>query len=89
MPEVIYILCGLCSALCAALLLRGYFRSRSVLLMWASISFTFLCLNNIALIFDRVVFPEPEVDLSMLRNILGLAAVSTMLVGYIWSSEMK
>ena len=74
MALLVYTLCALTSAACAALLWRGYQRSRSRLLLWSALCFVGFCLNNLLLIVDvRVV---PETDLSAWRSLpaaLGLA----------------
>lgn len=49
MAAVIYSLCAITGALCACLLTRAYLRLRSRLLLWSSICFAGLALNNIAL----------------------------------------
>ncbi len=83
----VYILCFLTSAICAWLLGRSFIRSRSTLLLWSSICFIFLALNNLALVLDLVVWPSPEVDLRLPRLLLALAACCSMLFGFIWRVE--
>ena len=39
MSEIVYLLCAATSALCAALLVRSYRRSRSRLLLWSCLCF--------------------------------------------------
>ena len=55
MAETVYALCALTSLACAALLLRGYVRSRVRLLLWSGLCFAFLFLNNVLLFVDKVV----------------------------------
>jgi hypothetical protein len=86
MAELVYLLCALTSALCAALLLRSYFRSRTRLLVWSSLAFVGLALNNVLLFVDLVLLPD-TVDLSLLRNFLALAALSLLVFGLIWDAE--
>ncbi len=83
----VYILCFLTSATCAWLLGRSYVASRTGLLLWSSICFIFLALNNLALVLDLVVWPSPEVDLRLPRLLLALAAACSMLFGFIWRVE--
>lgn len=83
-PTVVYILCFLTSAACAWLLGRSYRRNGSGLLLWSSICFVFLALNNLALVLDLVVIPG--VDLRLLRLVLALAAVVSLLWGFIWKA---
>ena len=86
MAELVYLLCALTSALCAALLLRSYFRSRTRLLVWSSLAFVGLALNNALLFVDLVLLPT-TFDLSLLRNAVALAALSALVFGLIWDAE--
>ena len=86
-PAAVYILCFLTSASCAALLGRSYGRSKAPLLLWSSISFVFLALNNLMLVLDLVVWPSPELDLRLPRLLLALAASCTLLFGFIYRIE--
>jgi hypothetical protein len=86
MAEAVYLLCALTSAACAFLLLRSYFRSRSRLLVWSSLAFVGLAINNALLFVDLVLIPE-GVDLSVARSITGLAALMVLAYGLIWEAE--
>jgi hypothetical protein len=86
-PTAVYILCFLTSAACAWLLGRSYRRSRTPLLLWSSICFVFLSLNNLLLVLDLVVWPSPEVDLRLPRLLLALAASCSLLFGFIYRIE--
>jgi hypothetical protein len=86
-PTAVYILCFLTSAACAWLLGRSYAVNRTRLLLWSSICFVFLALNNLALVLDLVVWPSPEVDLRLPRLLLALAAVASLLFGFVWRVE--
>lgn len=83
-PAVVYVLCFLTSAACAWLLGRSYRQTGTGLLLWSSVCFAFLALNNLVLVFDLVVWPSPEVDLRLPRLLLALAACSALLFGFIW-----
>jgi len=52
---------------------------------WIAISFAFLALNNLLLVFDLVVWPE--VDLRLPRLLLALAASCSLLFGFIYRVE--
>ena len=80
MPEVVYSLCFAMSVLCAVLLVRSYRARRSSILMWSSLCFVGLALNNLVLVIDLVVVPT-AVDLSLVRQGLALLALLTMVVG--------
>ena len=82
MAAVIYSLCAITSALCAYLLIRAYIGTSSRLLLWSSICFAGLTLNNVALWLDKVVFPAT--DLTIVRTSIGLLATLVLLYGLIW-----
>jgi hypothetical protein len=86
-PGAVYILCFLTSAACAWLLGRSYRKSRTPLLLWSSVCFVFLALNNLVLVFDLVVWPAPEVDLRLPRLLLALAASCSLLFGFVCKIE--
>jgi hypothetical protein len=85
MPEAVYLLCAATSATCAVLLLRGYRRHRTRLLLWSSLCFVLLAFNNALLFIDLIV--APSVDLSVWRGVTALAGVSVLLFGLIWESR--
>jgi len=82
MAAVIYSLCAITSALCAWLLVRAYRGTSSRLLLWSSLCFAGLTLNNVALWLDKLVFPAT--DLTILRTSIGLLATLVLLYGLIW-----
>jgi hypothetical protein len=86
MAETVYILCALTSIAGAALLLRGYARSRTRLLLWSSLCFVGLALNNVLLFLDKVVFPNGP-DLTLYRSLTALAALLVLVYGLIWDSD--
>jgi hypothetical protein len=86
MAETVYILCALTSIACAALLLRGYARSRTRLLLWSSLCFVGLALNNVLLFLDKVVFAHGP-DLTLYRSLTALAALLVLVYGLIWDSD--
>jgi hypothetical protein len=85
MAEAVYLLCGITSATCAALLFKGYRANPTSLLLYASISFVGFALNNALLFIDLVVVPE--VDLSVLRSSVALAAMLVLLYGLIFETQ--
>ena len=88
-PAVVYILCFLTSAACAWLLGRSYRSNGSGLLLWSSVCFVFLALNNLALVLDLVVWPSPAVDLRLPRLLLALAAAVSLIWGFVWEVEER
>lgn len=88
-PTAVYILCFLTSLACAWLLGRSYLVNRTRFLLWSSICFVFLSLNNLALVLDLVVWPSPEVDLRLPRLLLALAAAVSLIWGFVWEVEER
>lgn len=86
MAEIVYALCALTSAACAVLLVRGWLHNRSRLLLWSSLCFVGLALNNVLLFVDLVLTP-PELDLSLLRAATALVAMLLLVVGLVWESR--
>jgi hypothetical protein len=84
-PELegaVYILCAATALACAVLLLRGYRRSRTRLLLWCGLCFLALSAENVVLFFDFVVYQD--VNLLALRRGFALVGVSVLLYGLIW-----
>jgi hypothetical protein len=84
MADIVYVLCAATSLACAALLWRGYRRSRARLLLWSSLCFVGLFLNNVMLIVD--VDLVPTTDLAVWRALPALAGVLLLLFGLVWES---
>jgi hypothetical protein len=84
-PAVVYLLCLLTSGVCAGLLARGYFRNRTPILLWSAACFALLAINNLLVVLDILVFPD--IDLSLPRNLCNLAAVGTLLYGFVWEFD--
>jgi hypothetical protein len=82
MAEPVYVLCALTSILCALLLVRSWQRNRAPILLWSSLCFIGLAVNNVLLLTDLVFVPE--VDLSVVRAVTALCAVSVLVIGLIW-----
>lgn len=85
MPELVYVLCALTSVLCAGLLLRSYRANRSRLLLWSTLCFVGLAINNILLFVDIVLVPQ--VDLRWLRSGSAFIAMILLTIGLIWESR--
>ena len=64
---------------------RSYWRNGTRLLLWSAVCFVFLALNNLALVLDLVVWPEAA-DLRLLRISLALAAVVSLIWGFVWET---
>ncbi|HZW13401.1 MAG TPA: DUF5985 family protein [Noviherbaspirillum sp.] len=81
MAAVVYILCALTAFACAWLLLRSYFRQRHRLLLWSGLCFSGMFLNNLLLVFDRLIFAAG--DLATWRMATALVALLPLLYGLI------
>lgn len=85
MAAIIYGLCSLAALLCTVMLFQAYRRSRSRLLLWSSLAFAGLTLNNLLLVVDKILLPM--VDLSELRHSAALIAMVLLLCGLIWEAQ--
>ena len=85
MAEAVYALCALTSILCAALLGRAYARTRTHLLLWSTLCFVGLAINNVLLFVDLVLLPD--VDLRLVRIGSALSALGLLVYGLIRESR--
>jgi hypothetical protein len=85
MAETVYILCALASVTFAALLIRKYRQAKERLLLWTSLCFIGLALNNILLYVDLIVVEE--LDLAAWRGGVALGAMALLLYGLVWESR--
>jgi Family of unknown function (DUF5985) len=81
----VYVLCTVAALACAALLWRGYRRNRVRLLLWSSICFLALSLENAILFIDRVM--TPHIDLAAVRLLAALLGIAALLYGLIWEDR--
>jgi biotin transporter BioY len=87
MAEIVYILCAAASLLCAVLLQRAWRSTRAPVLFWSMVCFVGLAANNLLLVVDLVVMPN--LDLSYVRSLVGLASISALVYGLIWDVEAR
>lgn len=85
LASLVYLLGALVTALCAVLLLRGYARSRSRLLLWSGLCFAGLTVSNGLLFADLRVFPD--INLYMWRLGTAAAAMLLLVYGLVFESE--
>jgi len=86
--EAIYILCAVTSIVCAVLLLRAYLQTKARLLLWSSLCFAALMLNNLMLFIDKVIFPETDMpNLLIARSVTALVGLLLLMFGLIWDAE--
>jgi Family of unknown function (DUF5985) len=81
----VYVLCTVAALACAVLLWRGYRRNRVRLLLWSSVCFLALSLENAILFIDRVL--TPDVDLAAVRLSAALLGIAALLYGLIWEDR--
>jgi hypothetical protein len=81
----VYLLCTVTSVLCLALLVRGYRRSKVRLLLWSSLCFVALALNNLFLFLDVIILPDT--NLIIARHLSTLLALTVLLYGFIWEVD--
>jgi hypothetical protein len=84
MAQLVYILCFLTSLTCALLLLRAYAQKRTKFLLWSSLCFVCLAVNNILLVIDVLILTEQ--DFFIVRSVPALAGLCLLLYGLIWES---
>jgi hypothetical protein len=85
MGPLIYSLCALTSLACCLLLWRAHATSGARLLFWSAACFALFTVNNVLLVFDKVVFPE--LDLQVWRLLAALSGSCLLLFGLIWEEE--
>lgn len=85
MAPLIYLLCALTAFACAWMLLRSYSQHHHRLLLWSGLCFAGMFVNNLLLVFDKLILPQ--IDLSIPRVLVGLVAFLLLLYGLIWESE--
>ncbi|HEY1379205.1 MAG TPA: DUF5985 family protein [Gemmataceae bacterium] len=85
MEGAVYLLCAATALAGGVLLLRGYGRSRTRLLLWCGLCFLALALENVILFVDRELLPET--DLTAERTAVALAGVLLLLYGLVWETE--
>lgn len=85
MALIIYSLCSWTSFICLWMLLKSYFLTKSKILLWSSLCFSGLFINNILLIIDG--FTGPKINLLTLRSTISLISFMFLLFGLIWEEE--
>jgi hypothetical protein len=82
---LVYAMCSGAAALSTVLLLRGYLRTRTRLLLWSTFCFAALTANNVLVILDLVILPH--VDLFIWRTVAALVGVIALLWGLLWEGR--
>jgi hypothetical protein len=91
MAEAVYILCTVTGLACAALLIRGYLRSRTRFLLWSSLCFVALTINNVLLLLDKVILTHQTtlfgVEFALLRAAVAAVGFALLMYGLVWDAE--
>lgn len=81
MDALVYTLCTATTLACAILLYRGYRASRANLLLWSSVFFALITVENALLLADLIA--GPSVDLALVRISIALLGVSVLIIAMI------
>lgn len=87
LPDLVYLLCFVASAICASLLVRQYRMMQTPVLLWSAACFVFLAISNLLVVVDQLFLAE--VSLRPARLVLTLMAVCVLLFGFIWEAERE
>ena len=82
---LLYLVAVLTCLTCTVLLFRGYRASGVRLLLWSTLCFVFLTLNNLLLFFDLPVFTE--MDLRPYRLAAALVGLAFLVYGFLFETE--
>ena len=82
---VLFLLAALTCVACTVLLYRGWRRTGQRLLLWSTLCFVLLSVNNLLLLVDLPLFTE--MDLRPYRLAAALAGLGFLLYGFIWEAE--
>lgn len=85
MALLINLLGALTVFICALLLLRGYARTRTRLLLWSGACFAGLTLANILLLVDLTL--APQVSLYTLRLAVAAGSMLLLMYGLVFESD--
>ena len=86
MGAEIYFLCALTAMACFALLWRSWRATRAALLFWSALCFAGLSASNVLLVIDKLVLAD-DVDLTVPRLCITLAALLLLLFGLVWGDD--
>jgi hypothetical protein len=85
MATAVYVLCGLTATVCAGLLLRTWFATRTNLLLWAGICFVGLAINNVVLFVDKALVTDTS--LATWRTVPQFAGLAIFALGLVWEAS--
>ena len=86
LASLVYLLGAVVTATSCVLLLRGFARSRSRLLLWSGLCFAGLTVSHVLLFVDLVLLPDDH-SLYMWRLSSAAAGMMLLLYGLVFESE--
>ncbi len=87
LASAVYLLCAIASLFCTVLLFSTYAKERTPLLLWSTLCFVGLAINNLLLFTDLTIMTQ--VDLRLPRVISALASIAVLLYGFVWEAGHK
>jgi len=85
LAPAVYVLGFLVTLTCGFLLSRAYAAVRKRLLLWSAICFFGLAVTNLLVFIDLVLLPQ--VDLYLVRLLVGTGSMLILLYGLIWEGQ--
>lgn len=82
LAAIVYILCATTSLICSILLMRAYAHNRMRLLLWSSICFICIVINNLWLVADLILVQS--IDFSLVRLLSMLVGLCILIYGLVW-----
>ena len=83
---LISLLCMATSTVCFVLLVLGYRRARTPLLLWSALCFAGFAVNNLLLFLDQEMIWS-ALDLRPWRAATMIGSLAILVFGFIWKSE--
>ena len=80
----LYLLAVLTCLTCTTLLGREYLKTRARVLLWSTLCFICLSVNNVLLFADLVIYPDQ--DLRLVRVLASLTGMLFLLYGF-WEAD--
>ncbi len=87
LASAVYLLCAIASLFCTVLLFSTYAKERTPLLLWSTLCFVGLAINNLLLFTDLTILTQ--IDLRLPRMISALASIAVLLCGFVWEAGPK
>ena len=87
LASAVYLLCAIASLFCTVLLFSTYTKERTPLLLWSTLCFVGLAINNLLLFTDLTILTQT--DLRLPSVISALASITVLLYGFVWEAGHK